>query len=161
MNLDFTGQTVMVTGASRGIGAAIAKAFEAAGASLLLTATDQKAIDELNRINTQQGKQHVRWLHADFSSAASTTAFLDVIARISPIHVLINNAGRNRLGLIDEVSEEDLDMLMSVNLRAPLLLCKTVSQAMKQMHYGRHDKICCGGSGATRDPGQRAVTRIC
>jgi len=137
MDLDFSGQTVLVTGASRGIGAAIAKAFEASGASLLLTGTHQREIDEMNQANAEQGRQHVRWLQADFSSAASTTAFLDVIARISPIHVLINNAGRNRLGPVDEVSEEDLDMLMSVNLRAPLLLCKTISQTMKQMQYGR------------------------
>ena len=137
MNIDFNGHTVLVTGASRGIGAAIAMAFEAAGASLLLTGTNQNEIDELNQRNAQQGKQHVRWLQADFSSAASTTSFLEVIAQYPPIHVLINNAGTNRISLIDEVSAEDLDMLLSVNLRAPLLLCKSVSRAMKQMNYGR------------------------
>lgn len=137
MNIDFTGQTVLVTGATRGIGAAISTAFEAAGASLLLTGTNQKEIDELNQHNAQQGKQHVRWLQADFSSAASTASFLEVIAQCPPIQVLINNAGMNRISLIDEVCAEDLDMLMSINLRAPLLLCKAVSRTMKQMHYGR------------------------
>jgi 3-oxoacyl-[acyl-carrier protein] reductase len=137
MNIDFNGQTVLVTGATRGIGAAIVMAFEAAGASLLLTGTNQKEIDELNQRNAQQGKQNVRWLQADFSSALSTTSFLEVIAQCPPIHVLINNAGTNRISLIDDVSAEDLDMLLSVNLRAPLLLCKSVSRAMKQMNYGR------------------------
>jgi len=137
MNLDFTGQNVLVTGATRGIGAAIALAFEEAGASLLLTGTNQREIEELNQRNYEKGKQRVRWLHADFSSAVSTSSFLEVIAQSPPIHVLINNAGINRLNLIDEVREDDLDRLLSVNLRAPLLLCETVSRSMKQMHYGR------------------------
>ncbi len=137
MNIDFTGQTVLVTGATRGIGAAISTAFEAAGASLLLTGTDQKQIDELNRRNAQQGRQNVCWLQADFSSAASIASFLELIAQRSPIHVLINNAGTNRINLIDEIRAEDLDMLLSINLRAPLLLCKAASRIMKEMHYGR------------------------
>lgn len=137
MNLDFTGQTVLVTGATRGIGAAIASAFEAAGASLLLTGTNHEEICELNRLNAEQGKQNVRWMHADFSSTASTASFIEVLSQCPPIHVLINNAGTNRLDLIDEVNAEELDMLMSINLRAPLLLCRSVSRTMKQMQYGR------------------------
>ena len=71
MKLDFTGQTVLVTGATKGIGAAIASAFENAGASLILTGTHQEQIDDLNRRNVQQEKEHIRWLHADFSSVES------------------------------------------------------------------------------------------
>ncbi len=137
MNIDFTGQTVLVTGATRGIGAAISAAFESAGASLILTGTNQKEIDELNQRNAQQGRQHVSWLQADFSSATSTTSFLEVIAQRSPIHVLINNAGTNRISPIDEVSAGDIDMLLSVNLRAPIMLCKAVSRTMKEQRYGR------------------------
>jgi len=137
MNLDFTGQTVLVTGATRGIGAAIAAAFEASGADLLLTGTNQAEIDELNLRNAQQGRQHVRWLYADFSSAASTALFLDVLAQCPPIHVLINNAGTNRINMIDEVDADELDLLLSINLRAPLLLCSSLGRVMKQMQYGR------------------------
>ena len=137
MKLDFTGQTVLVTGATKGIGAAIASAFEEVGASLILTGTHQEQIDDLNRRNAKQGKEHVRWLHANFSSAESTALFLETIEQISPVHVLINNAGTNRISSIDEVSTEDLDSLLSINLRAPLLLCKSISSAMKKMNYGR------------------------
>lgn len=137
MNLDFTGKTVLITGATRGIGSAIASAFEASGASLLLTGTQQEEIHELNQRTMQHEKQNIRWLHADFSSAESTAIFLDTISECPPIHVLINNAGTNRLNPIEEVSAEEFDVLMSVNLRAPLLLCTSISRIMKQMRYGR------------------------
>jgi 3-oxoacyl-[acyl-carrier protein] reductase len=137
MILDFTGRTVLITGATRGIGAALAAAFEEAGASLLLTATSQEKVDQLNRRNKHDKREHVRWLSADFSSDESTKAFLDVVSRISPIHVLINNAGTNHISTIDKITAEKLDTLMSVNLRAPLLLCSTVSGIMKQQNYGR------------------------
>jgi len=157
MKLDFTGQTVLVTGATRGIGAAIASAFEDAGASLILTGTQKKQIDDLNRNNVQQGKEHVRWLHADFSSAQSTALFLKSIDEIEPIHVLINNAGTNRISQIDQVLAEDIDSLLSINLRAPLLLCKSICPAMKKMHYGRIVNIASIWSIITK-PGRAVYT---
>ncbi len=137
MKLDFTDQTVLVTGATKGIGSAIASAFENAGASLILTGTHQEQIDDLNNRNAQQGKEHIRWVHANFSATKSTAAFIKIIEQISPIHVLINNAGTNRINQIDQTRIEDLDLLLSINLRAPLLLCKSVSPIMKKSSYGR------------------------
>jgi len=137
MKLDFTGQTVLVTGATKGIGAAIASAFEDTGASLILTGTHQEQIDDLNGQNLLQGKKHIRWLHVDFSSTESTASFVKTIAQVPRIHVLINNAGTNRISKIDQVLEEDIDLLLSINLRAPILLCKSISQTMKKMNYGR------------------------
>lgn len=137
MKLDFTGQTVLVTGATRGIGAALAAAFGAANASLLLTGTDRREVEELHQRNVQQGKREVCWLHADFSTERSTREFLNVVAEVPLIHVLVNNAGVNRLAPIDEVGAEDLDLLLSVNLRAPLLTCAAVSRTMKRVGYGR------------------------
>lgn len=157
MKLDFTGQTVLVTGATRGIGAAIASAFKDSGASLILTGTHKKQIDDLNRSNVQQGKEHVRWLHADFSSAQSTALFLKSIEEIEPIHVLINNAGTNRISQIDQVFAEDIDSLLSINLRAPLLLCKSICPAMKKMHYGRIVNIASIWSIITK-PGRAVYT---
>ena len=137
MKLDFTGQRVLVTGATRGIGAAIAAAFEERGASLVLTGTNQREIEDLNRQNDDAGRSHVRWLQADFSSASSTESLVGKISEMPPFHVLINNAGTNRINLIDEIHTDDVDLLLSINLRAPLLLCKAVSRGMKEMQYGR------------------------
>jgi len=137
MNFDFTGQTVLITGATKSIGAAIAVAFESAGASLILTGTQQGQIDSLNEHNKQQGKDHVHWMQVDFSSHESTAAFLEAVEQAPPIDVLINNAGTNIISTIDQVSPENLDSLLSINLRAPLLLCKSVSLNMKKKSYGR------------------------
>ena len=158
MKLDFAGQTVLVTGATKGIGAAISSAFEDAGASLILTGTHQEQIDRLNRRNVQQGKEHVRWLQADFSSAESTASFIETIEQLTPtIHVLINNAGANRVSPIDQVETADLDSLLSTNLRAPLLLCKSVSLAMKKNNYGRIVNIASIWSIITK-PGRAVYT---
>lgn len=137
MNIDFTGQTALVTGATRGIGAAIASAFESAGASLILTGTRQEQIDDFNTNNKRQGKDHIRWVCADFSCENSTVEFLEIIENGPPIHVLINNAGINIITPVDQLSVDDLDSLLSVNLRAPLLLCKAVGANMKKNAYGR------------------------
>ena len=137
MDISFSGQTVLVTGATKGIGAAIASAFEAAGASLLLTGTQANAVDALNRRNAEQGIRHIRWLQADFSSPDGTDRFLENLAAEGPIQVLVNNAGTNRLNPIDQVQTKDLDALLSINLRAPLLLCRELGRSMKEAGYGR------------------------
>lgn len=137
MNIDFTGKTVLVTGATKGIGAAIAFAFETAGASLILTGTKQEQIDTINKSNKSHGKDHICWIQVDFSSHESTASFLDRIEHGLPIDVLINNAGTNIISPIDQVTADNLDFLLSVNLRAPLLLCKSVSSNMKKNSYGR------------------------
>ncbi len=137
MNLDFNGKTVLVTGATKGIGAAIASGFESLGASLILTGTLQEQVDALNEENKCSGKDNVKWVQVDFSCDKSTDLFLGKIEDGPQIHVLINNAGANLIRPIDQVSADDLDYLLSINLRAPLLLCKSVSLNMKKNSYGR------------------------
>lgn len=137
MEYDFAGRTALVTGATRGIGAAIASALENAGASLICTGTQKEQIDQLNEHNKRQGKDRIRWIQVDFSSHESSAKFLETIEHGPAIDVLINNAGTNVISPLDQVSAEDLDLLLAINLRAPLLLCKAVSAHMKANSYGR------------------------
>ena len=76
-------------------------------------------------------------MQVDFSCHESTAAFPECIEDGSPVDVLVNNAGTNVNCPIDEVFPEGLDSLLSINLRAPLLLCKSVSANMKKNSYGR------------------------
>ena len=119
------------------LGAATALAFETAGAELLLTGTKIDEIDERNRYYFSKGNTHIRWLQVDFSDLESTERFLDEIVNGPPVDVLVNNAGTNRINEIDQIKEIDIDELISINLRAPMLLCRAVSTGMKNNRYGR------------------------
>jgi len=135
--IDFSGKVVLITGATRGIGAALARDFHAAGADLILTGTDSQQINELNRNNADAGVTNIRYVQSDFADAASLQCFLDEIAHCKRIDVCINNAGTNRIDFIDSTKVEDYELLTQVNLRAPFLISRQVSRLMKQANYGR------------------------
>ena len=136
-NIDFSGKVVLITGATRGIGAAIARDFQAAGAELILTGTDPDQIEELNRNYETAKTARIRYVQADFADADSTQGFLDELARYKQIDVCINNAGTNRIDWIESTRDEDYDLLSRVNLRAPFLITRQVGGLMKQANYGR------------------------
>ncbi len=135
MQIDFTGKTVLVTGATRGIGAAIAGEFRAAGADLILTGTKQDEIDALNRAGKPEDT--TRYVQVDFADEHSVNAFMEELAQYGRIDVVVNNAGTNRISLVDETSDEDYNLLTEVNLRAPYLICRQVIPGMKAAGYGR------------------------
>ena len=137
MRLDLAGKTVLVTGATRGIGAAIADAFRDANAKLIITGTKPDAIAELNRQAEADGVENLRYLAVDFSDRASLDSFLGAIDKEERIDVCVNNAGINRIHPIDEILDEDLDAVLDVNLRAPFLVCRSVTRLMKKAGYGR------------------------
>jgi len=135
--LKFSGKVVLITGATRGIGAAIARDFQAAGAELILTGTDPAKIEELNRVNAAKGIRNIRYVQADFDDEASLEAFLDEISRLPRLDVCVNNAGINRNNLIADVLLEDMERILRVNLRAPTLICRAASRKMQAARYGR------------------------
>ena len=137
MRLDFSDKTVLVTGATRGIGRAIADAFQETNANLILTGTKPDEIEKLNRENQAAGLSNVRYQQVDFSDPKSLESFLGDLEKEDRIDVCVNNAGINRLNPIDEILTEDLDALLDVNLRAPFLVCRAVTKLMKAANYGR------------------------
>ena len=135
MNIDFEGQVVVVTGATRGIGKQLADDFEGLGAQLILTGTDPAEADALNRASGKGGRRTYRAV--DFRDAGSLSAFLDELGGAERIDVCVNNAGINRLNPIDEALDEDLRDMMAVNVEAPVLITRAVSRVMKRRNYGR------------------------
>jgi 3-oxoacyl-[acyl-carrier protein] reductase len=130
---NYEGQVVLITGATRGIGASIAETFATTGADLILTGTNQKQIDQLNAESDRVGQ----YFCVDFDSNNSLTNFLTRVSDLDRLDVCINNAGINPLNEIDKVLIEDFDRTTRVNFRAPYLICQEAIRKMKVSSYGR------------------------
>ena len=130
-------QVVLITGGSRGIGKALAKAFTLAGAQVVLTARSQIDLDRVATAIRQQGG-HCLGQAADVSRASDVQALVNAaVGRFGRIDTLINNAGvshDNRpLYRLDEAS---WDQVMDVNLKGSFLCCKYVIPHMRPNHSG-------------------------
>lgn len=124
----FEGRTVFVTGASRGIGRAIAAAYTHAGARVVGTATAASKANDSGSVCDE-------WIVADFTSIDDIRACAAEVRRIAP-NVLVNNAGINRIGPFLEITEEDFLTIQRVNVTAPFLLCQAAIPAMKERGRG-------------------------
>ncbi len=136
MQLDFTGKTIIVTGATRGIGKQIADDLASLGANLILTGTRLDEIDELNNTQRVTGYRK-RYLQLDFSEPSSVDNFIETIGLEKEIHGLVNNAGINKLNYVQDANLEDWDAMIAVNLTAPFRLINAVSKRMIEQKYGR------------------------
>lgn len=137
MTIDFSGQTALVTGGTRGIGKQIADDLRALGADLILTGRDMEQVAHLNREAGQDGKYRRKYIAVDFTNKESTHDFLNQLSKINKIDICINNAGINRINYIDETLLEDWHDIQAVNLEAPFLITRAVSRIMKANRYGR------------------------
>lgn len=134
MKIDFTRQTVLITGATRGLGEKMADDFAQLGAHLILTGSDKTKINMLNKKNKNPLKKYYA---VDFSNRKSTQLFIKKLDKYRRIDVCINNAGINRINYIDETLIKDWDDLMAVNLEAPFMITRKISKIMKRNRYGR------------------------
>ncbi len=135
MSENLKGEVALVTGASRGIGAAIADELAAQGATVIGTATSEsgaKAIGE--RLAARGG--HGRVL--DVSDAASVEALIDGIGKeIGAISILVNNAGITRDNLLMRMKEEDWQAILDTNLTSVYRTSKAVMRSMMKARKGR------------------------
>ncbi len=132
----FSQQTVLITGGTRGIGFQIAKDFHEAGAKILVTGTSE---DSLERVRPQftNGDETPTFYAVDFLSVESTERFLLEIDKVDKVDVLVNNSGINRINPVYETKVNDWEDLAAVNLKAPLMLTRSVSAKMIKHGYGR------------------------
>jgi NAD(P)-dependent dehydrogenase (short-subunit alcohol dehydrogenase family) len=123
-----TGKRALVTGAGRGIGEASAVALANAGAHVTLMARSAEEIAAVAEVITKAGGS-ADWVACDVTD---TQAFRDAVAARPAYHVFLNNAGMNRPQPFHEVSEENFDMIMNLNLRAAFFAAQTMAQRMMQ-----------------------------
>lgn len=132
--LDFTGQTVLITGATKGIGKAAAILFVERGAQVIVTGTGMHAPNDPFFVRKDDA---VIYCQADFSSRQGIKEFLYRLKNYPKIDACVNNAGINILSSVDEVKDEDYDTMLSVNVNAPLAICKHLTIVMREQQYGR------------------------
>ncbi|MCA6439607.1 MAG: SDR family oxidoreductase [Chitinophagaceae bacterium] len=136
MKLDFAGKTILITGATRGIGKQIAEDLLGLGADLLLTGTNKEQIEDLNLESEKKGLSQ-KYFCVDLTQESSLSEFIDQIKDIEQIHGLVNNAGINKLNSIQNALDHDWDQMLQVNLSSPFRLIKAVSAKMINQQYGR------------------------
>jgi 3-oxoacyl-[acyl-carrier protein] reductase len=148
----FEGQVALVTGASRGIGSAIAHELAARGLKVIGTATTD---DGAAKISASLAS-HVgcRGACLDVNDAAAAEALVDAIVKEhGALHVLINNAGITRDMLAMRLKDEDWDAVLDTNLKAVFRLSRAVVRPMMKQRYGRIISIT-SVVGASGNPGQ-------
>lgn len=144
------GKIVLVTGASRGIGRAIAEEFAAKGATVIGTATTERGAEAISAYLGQQGKG----LALNVTDPASIEKVLEEIkAQFGDIDILVNNAGITRDNLLMRMKDEEWFDILQTNLSSVYRLSKAVLRAMMKKRFGR---IITIGSvvGSMGNPGQ-------
>jgi 3-oxoacyl-[acyl-carrier protein] reductase len=137
MSKYLTDKVALVTGASRGLGRAIALALAAEGASIAAIARSEDALkDTLEAIRAAGGTAEPFAL--DVSDEAAVEATIEKIStRFGHIDVLVNNAGVTRDGLLMRMKAEDWDIVLDTNLKGAFLLTKPVGRLMVKQRSGR------------------------
>jgi NAD(P)-dependent dehydrogenase (short-subunit alcohol dehydrogenase family) len=132
---DFTGKVAIVTGGASGIGLAIAQALAGRGARLVLFDRETRVAAVAAALG---GQAHHLGLTVDVTDDATVIAAVDeVTAACGQIDILVNNAGFGRLAPAEEVTMEDWDAHMALNLRAPFLMSRQVGRVMLRQGWGR------------------------
>ncbi|MDY0871711.1 3-oxoacyl-[acyl-carrier-protein] reductase [Dongia rigui] len=147
---DLTGKTALVTGASGGIGGAIATALHAQGATVALAGTRRDALNKL----AGELKDRVHVFTADLGDAASTEALLkDAEGAMGKLDILVNNAGLTRDNIAMRMKDEEWQKVIDVNLTAGFRLARAAMRGMMKRRFGRIIGIT-SVVGVTGNPGQ-------
>jgi 3-oxoacyl-[acyl-carrier protein] reductase len=144
-------RVALVTGGSRGIGQAIAVSLAEAGAAIAVNYRE-KAAEARNVVETiRRAGGRAMAVGADVSQAAEVAGMMAAIeSELGPVDVLVNNAGIGLVRTVDELSEDDFDRTIAVNLKSVFLCTQAVVPGMRARKWGRIVNI---SSGAARGAG--------
>ena len=147
---DLSGMTALVTGASGGIGSAIARSLSAQGARLALSGSN---VEKLEAFKAELGGDHVA-LPCNLSDAGAVDALVpQAVEALGKLDILINNAGVTRDNLTMRMKDEEWEQVIRVNLEAAFRLIRAAAKPMMKARFGRIVSIT-SVVGATGNPGQ-------
>ena len=148
---DLTGKTALVTGATGGIGAAIAKVLHKAGATVAISGTRANVLEELK---AELGGERVFVLPCNLSDASAVEKLVpEAEAAMGGLDILVNNAGITKDGLAMRMKDEDWSSVIDVNLTASFRLARAAMRGMMKKRWGRIVNIT-SVVGVTGNPGQ-------
>lgn len=151
--VDLSGQTAIVTGASQGIGRAIAIALGRSGAKVACVARNADKLSETAQAIVAAGGTADVY-SCDVTSSESVQQVVDaVVEKWGKLYIVINNAGVTKDTLIPRMSDDDWDTVINTNLRGTFLFTRAATRPMMQARYGRIINIA-SVSGLTGNPGQ-------
>jgi 3-oxoacyl-[acyl-carrier protein] reductase len=148
---ELKGKVALVTGASRGIGRAVALSLAAQGAALAVNYRERakEAAEVVAEIEKAGGKAMA--IAADVSDGKAVAGMVATVEHeLGPVDVLVNNAGLAIIRGIDELTEDEFDQTIAVNLKSAFLCTKAVLPGMRKRKWGRIVNI---SSGAARGAG--------
>ena len=135
---NLTGKVALVTGASLGIGRAIAEAFAKAGVDVGVNYFQHQAEAEEACACIRRSGRRALAVQADVSKSAEVSRLVKTVEEgLGPIEILVNNAGVSRPQPLEEIREEDWDELLTVNLKSAFLVTQQVVQGMRARRWGR------------------------
>ena len=132
---DLTGKTALVTGATGGLGSAIARAFHAQGANVVLSGTRENVLQDLA---LELGERTFA-VAANLSDPAAVDGLVDAAEAAAghPLDILVANAGITKDGLLMRMKDEDWDAVIRVNLESYFRLSRAATKGMMRRRYGR------------------------
>ena len=153
LKVDLSDQTAIVTGASQGLGRAMAIALAASGARVACVARNEEKLKATVAAIEETGGQGEA-MAADVSIADNVERIVDTVAdQWGRLDIMVNNAGITRDTLLPVMSDEQWDDVIRTNLRGSFLFCRAASQRMMRARYGRIINIA-SVSGLIGNPGQ-------
>ncbi len=161
MEISLAGRTAIITGASKGLGFAMARRFAQSGARVAIVARRQDVLDDAKSQIEAVAPGRVVALRADVSQAADCErAFHEAVSALGQVDILVNNAGTSRAMPFDQITDaiwqEDLDL----KLFAAIRLCRLAMPRMKERRWGRIINVLNIGAKAPRAGGApTAVSR--
>lgn len=154
MGQEFKDKTVIITGASEGVGAATARLFAEQGANLVLVARRKRNLEKI--AEELRSKTRVEIIAMDVSDVdACANIYKKAEFEFGSVNVLVNNAGYHERGPVESVSVDDMGAMIDVNLKAPLCLSKLAIKYLKEAGGGAIINV---GSLAGRTPVPGAAT---
>lgn len=138
MDVNLAGRTAIITGASKGIGLAVATRFAASGAEVAIIARGREALDNAVKIIAESGRSRVAAIQADVAVTADLRrAYDEAMTQFGKIDIVVNNAGTSRSGAFEEITDEVWREDFDQKLFAAIRLTRLVWPQLKERRWGR------------------------